>query len=286
MAFAHFVQLFFVLCNCLSLSSTQDIPSISPVTPELVYTFPTGTTPENISLRSNGQLLVTCLTCSHIFQLDPTSGPSQPKRVVHTFPNALSVTGMVELTTHIFAVGVGSFDVASKLVTGPTSVWTIDLTDYQAPSYNSSRVQANNVASESLAIIFDGSALINASRGLITASDFIAGKIWLVDILNNRTSVLASGVALQGPGGVPGSLASSLSVNGLKFQNERVYFTITVEGLFGYVAVNPSTGIARGPLTTAFDCGISLDDFHFAQSGNVYLTTFDTLGGGILRRAT
>jgi len=44
-----------------------------------------GEAPENEFLRSNGQLLVTCLTCNVLLQLDPNLGPSQTRRIVYIF---------------------------------------------------------------------------------------------------------------------------------------------------------------------------------------------------------
>lgn len=130
---------------------------------------------------------------------------------------------------------------------------------------------------------FDGLAVINHEKGLVAATDFVEGNIWLIDIPNNRTTFLVSSLLLSVNGG---TLSSSLLANGLKYKNSNLYFTGTVTGTCGYVPVDPNTGEAAGPIKVIYNYGFALDDFNFGPTGNVYFTTFAKPNGGInLRNA-
>lgn len=197
------------------------------------------------------------------------------------------MTGIVQLQKDVFAVSVGNYTIDGGPVNGTWNIWLLDIHSYVSPSYDSSKVTAVLVGSAKQATIIDGLAIVNASRGLITGTDFQQGTIWLTDIALNRTTALITSADL-GPnaGGATGPLGRA-GVNGLKFRDNRLYFTTTSSGNYGYVPVNTQTGRATGGINTIFDYSFRLDDFNFAASGNVYLTTFDSWpNGGIYRRAS
>ncbi|KAF2167198.1 hypothetical protein M409DRAFT_54386 [Zasmidium cellare ATCC 36951] len=207
---------------CQAMPTSLDAHNVARQNPsvEIIYQFPPTMAPENTILRRNGQMLVTCLTCNVLSQVDPELGPDQERRTVFTFPDAvIDVLGIDELSPDVFAVAVGQVDISdplnitSNLIRGPTGMWIVDLRDYQAPAYDSSLVRAHRVGGASLGGLFDGVAVINHEKGLVAATDFVEGNIWLVDIPNNRTTVLVNSLLLSASGG---SLSSTLLANGLK----------------------------------------------------------------------
>lgn len=275
---------------CQAMPTSLDAHNVARQNPsvEVIYQFPPTMAPENTILRRNGQMLVTCLTCNVLSQVDPELGPDQEHRTVFTFPDAvIDVLGIDELSPDVFAVAVGQVDISdplnitSNLIRGPTGMWIVDLRDYQAPAYDSSLVRAHRVGGASLGGLFDGVAVINHEKGLVAATDFVEGNIWLVDIPNNRTTVLVNSLLLSASGG---SLSSTLLANGLKYKENKLYFTGTVTGTYGYVPVDLNTGRATGPIKVIYNYGFALDDFNYGPTGNVYFTTFADPDGGVIRR--
>lgn len=248
--------------------------------------------PENEYLRSNGQLLVTCLNCNTLSQVDPNLGPTQKRRTVYQFENGdIDVLGIDQLFEDVFGVAVGQVDLknaaqinATNLasrIKGPTGVWVIDLRKYQAPKYDSSLVKAYPVGAGNTGGLFDGVAVINAEKGLVANTDFVEGNIWLVDILHNTTTILVEQPVLPTQNGKPSSLGLA---NGLKYKDSKLYFTASVDGTYGYVPVNPATGQTTGAVKVIYNYGFSVDDFNFGPTGNTCFTTFAKPNGGVLKR--
>ena len=273
-----------LLCRVLATPVDLELPELA--TSEVIYQFLPTMLPENTILRPNGQMLVTCLTCATISQLDPNLGPTQERRTVFTFPaGVINVLGIVELSKDKYAVAVAQVNPTSAEVSGPPAVWTVDLTQYQAPTYDSSKVKAEQVAPGSTALLFDGLAIINTRKGLLAATDFGEGKIWLVDIQKHTTTVLIDSPLLKESSSAS-NLTSLLSLaNGLKIKGNRLYFTSSTAGNYGYVPVDLSTGKATADPTIIYEYGLSLDDFNFGPTtGDTYFTTFAKPNGGIIRR--
>lgn len=268
------------------------MPSLANPAVEIIYQFPPTMAPENEYLRSNGQLLVSCLTCNTLSQIDPNLGPSQARRTVFTFPDGvINVLGIDELSKDVFAIAVGQVDLKdaaqinttnlTSLTQGPTGVWMIDLREYQAPSFDSSKVKAHKVGGNNLGGLFDGVAVINGEKGLVATTDFAEGNLWLVDIPNNTTTILVEMPVLPPSNGKPSSL---LLANGLRYKDSKLYFTGTVTGTYAAVPVDTDTGKTLGPVEVIYDYGFALDDLNFGPTGNVYFITFAKPNGGVLKR--
>lgn len=260
------------------------IRDTSAVTPTTVYQFSSSIIPENLLLRPNGQLLVVANSANKVYQLNPNLSSSQPMNVAYSFPGVTSVFGIVEVATDIYAVATGNFTVADGSTPGTWSIWTLDLTNFQPPGYDSGKVVAKQVITPVKTVSnFDGLAILNATAGLLAASDETSGTIWTLDTHHNTVTTLLSSSKLRG---VSGSTFNQIGVNGLKIRGNQLYFTVTGMEYLGVVQVDTSTGKAAGPLTTVYNYGEHLDDFNIAPSGNIYLSTLDTNpGGGLLRRA-
>jgi hypothetical protein len=267
--------------------------------PFVIYTFNSTIIPENIVLRRNNQLLVSCLTCPGLYQLDPTQGSGQiPKvgflgtpithtwriitssalQVAHEFTGYTSTTGIVELEPDIFALGLDNFTLEGGPVRGTWNLWTVDLRNCVAPEYDSRQVRITRIASAPHAFL-GGITIVNRSRGLIAATDYAHGTLWLVDIVNKHSSPIITSPQL-----VANTGAGEIGVNGLKYKDGKLYFMTTTTGLYGYVPINGTTGSAIGGVVPIFDYAFELDDFVFAPSGNLYLTKLNSTSGGVCRR--
>lgn len=96
----------FLLASILVLVSSTTPPS-PPITTNVTWQFPNETWIENISVRSNGQILVTLLTTPDLYQVDPF-GEAKPK-LIQRFPNALGLLGITELEEDVFVVVAGNY---------------------------------------------------------------------------------------------------------------------------------------------------------------------------------
>ncbi|KAK4504562.1 hypothetical protein PRZ48_005478 [Zasmidium cellare] len=193
----------------------------TPKAPFPIYNFSSTVTPENLDLRRNGQLLVSDLTGPFLYQLDPTQGPGQTVKVVHEFKGYSSTTGLVELEEDVFALGVGNFTLADGPTRGTWKIWRIDLRSKHT-------VRVEPLVSAPDAMILGEITAINASAGLLAATDYVQGTLWLLDLLNNRTTPIITSPELAtttvGSGG-------DIGFNGLKYRNGRLYFQVTTTGL-------------------------------------------------------
>src|SRR5436190_22690083 len=97
------------LCTASPLPAPQSDLRLDPaesVTP--LYQFPLGSWVENISIRPNGNILLTRLDVPELWEINPLSrSTSYNARLVYTFPNATGLTGIAEVAPDVFAVTAG-----------------------------------------------------------------------------------------------------------------------------------------------------------------------------------
>lgn len=96
----------------------------------LIYEFPNRTWVENLAIRANGQILVTILSSPELYLIDPFKGMAV---LVHTFPYALSLFPVTEVTPDIFVVSSSNYTISSNFsqsgLVNPNSTiaWCLDL---------------------------------------------------------------------------------------------------------------------------------------------------------------
>lgn len=84
--------------RCGALPTSESLVKRAP-TVELIFQLPPIMPPENESLRYNGQLLVTCLTCNTLSQLDPNLGPRWTRCTIYQYPEGvINVSGIDRLS--------------------------------------------------------------------------------------------------------------------------------------------------------------------------------------------
>ena len=128
-SFTILLGFLFTFSNIVQALPNPPSPSPNPI--QTIYKFPNETWVENIAVRSSGQLLVTLATTPDVYQIDPFSSPTgapSTATLIHSFPDATSTSGIVEIQPDIFAVAVGNWSTATFSTTnGSYSVWKLDL---------------------------------------------------------------------------------------------------------------------------------------------------------------
>ncbi|KAK8108963.1 hypothetical protein PG984_014764 [Apiospora sp. TS-2023a] len=236
----------------------------------LIYQFPNLTALENIAVRSSGELLVTLPTAPELYQVDPFH-PVKAS-LVYRFPNATALLGIDEIEHDVFAVVVGTVNPPTP-VPGSFSVWRVDMRRFETNKDGSGSVVRGAAARVITAI--PEAALLNGLIRLpgtpfILVADSGLGVVWRVHAQTAAyTQVLAS--ALMRP--PPGPDGGVLGVNGIRLFGGALYFTNTLQGLFGRV---PIRGRGAGAGTAAGDYAVvarngRADDFAFDARGNAYV---------------
>ena len=105
----------------------QKVISAAPNVPvSEVVKFKDETRLENLAARSNGQLVLTSISDTKLRLLDPRKKNSKAQ-TVYTFPEATSLSGVVETTPDVFAVVAGNWSLKTfEGVEGSFAVWLVD----------------------------------------------------------------------------------------------------------------------------------------------------------------
>ncbi|KAK8120807.1 hypothetical protein PG999_004927 [Apiospora kogelbergensis] len=232
----------------------------------LIYQFPNLTALENVAVRFSGKLLVTLPTAPELYQVDPFHPVNAS--LVYRFPNATALLGIAEIDHDVFAVVVGTVNPPNP-VPGSFSVWRVDMRQFETREDGS---VVRKATARIITAIPEG-ALLNGLIRLpgtpfILVADSGLGVVWRVHTKTAAyTQVLASELMRPPPeGGV-------LGVNGIRIFGGALYFTNTLQGLFGRVAIRvhgPGAGTAAGEYTVVARNGRA-DDFAFDARGNAYV---------------
>ena len=105
----------------------QKVISAAPNAPVWeVIKFKDQTRLENLAARSNGQLVLTSISDTKLRLLDPSKKNSKAQ-TVYTFPEATSLSGVVETSPDVFAVVAGNWSIKTfEGVKGSFSLWLVD----------------------------------------------------------------------------------------------------------------------------------------------------------------
>ncbi|OJJ07748.1 hypothetical protein ASPVEDRAFT_877871 [Aspergillus versicolor CBS 583.65] len=211
-----------------------------------IYQLNNGTWIENLTQRTN----LSCFTrltrydspeVQEVNLLHPHSGP----RTIYTFANATSATGITELSTERYAVLTLNHAVNTTTV----SIWTLQ-TNALLPI--ATKVADSIVDSELL------NGLAAVSPHIVLATNSFVGGIVRINLQNGIADEISAGDSF--PAGV----------NGLKYQEPYLYYTNMFEGVFGRIAVDPSTGAPAGEaeVIASGDILVGADDFALAYWTN------------------
>lgn len=251
MKFTPFLALGLSLAPCVS----------ALLTAKLIYEFP-ATPPktlENLSVRPNGQLVLTVTSAPEIWTLDPSAGNSTP-HLVYTFPNATGTAGIAQVSPDVYAVVTGIYNVTTLTGTqGSFSVWKLDLSK-GTPS-------ARKVTDIPQGQQLNGATVIKSSPGAILVADSTAGEIYHVNVNTGEYSVVQSGSYLESSTSIP------IGINGLHVYANNLYFSNSAQGTFVRVPITATGGACGNYMVIAHDQpGEIYDDFAIDCYGSSWVT--------------
>ncbi|TVY67493.1 hypothetical protein LSUE1_G006601 [Lachnellula suecica] len=245
------------------ISSSECLLSASKI-----IQFSNGTFLENLTVSSNGQLLLGTLTAPHVYGLDPTSA-SPDLQVMHTFPDLQSTAGMAEVFPDIFAVITGNCNPSLHSSSrGTMVIWTLDL--------RSKIVVAKKIVDVPEAFILNGITTVPGSPGVILLSDSYAGSIYGLNVVTGNYSIVLSSPDFS-PGNSTSALGNGLGINGIHARNGMVFFANSVKQTMGRFPLAVSgDSFSAGPVeitATLQPANSSPDDFAFDVRGNAWIAT-------------
>ena len=240
----------------------------------VIHEFPHGTWVENLAVRSNGQILATIATAPELYQVDPTS--TNPPILVHTFPNATGLWGIVETTPDIFYVLAGQGSPFAPADPGTFSVWLVNLHTsgfHFFPHHDVVPSVISKVADIPHGILCNGMAVLSYDPDVLLIADSLAGVVWKLDVDSGHVTT-----AIQNPDmNAFKNAAGSVGINGLKLHGGKLYWTDTDLEILISIPIY-SNGSAAGREIPVTD-GVGADDFVFDHKGNTFIAQdpFDTL---------
>jgi len=219
---------------------------------------------ENIAVRLTGLLLVTRLDLPQLWQIDPTTGAGA---ALITFPPPItSLSGVVELTPNVFAIGAGQQD-ANGTIPGSWGVWTVDLT--------AARPRAPKLLAQVReAGLVNGLAVLGDDCDTILASDSQSGVLYGIDARTGRYAAAARDPTMASPPGAP----LPIGINGLKTRGADLYFSNTFgRALYRVPLAGRGAGVRlAGPVRALATGSFIPDDIALDDRGAVYITAHTT----------
>ena len=212
-------------------------------------------------MRENGQILVTLLTTPQIYQVDPFE--IQAPILVHTFPNATSLLGIVETYPDIFYVVVGNWSTVKLSSTpGSYSVWKIEMSCFLLDQGYVPAV-VTKVADLPDAMFLNGMTVLDKESGLLLIADSEAGVVWRLNVYTKEVTQIIDDPLMKATS-VP-----SLGINGVKVRSGYLYFTNSNQALLARVPINTDgTAASEASVVTA---NAMADDFQFDARGDVFI---------------
>jgi sugar lactone lactonase YvrE len=233
---------------------------------KVVYQFPDPTWIENIGVRSNGVLLLDLITTPDIYMLDPDT---QAARLIYTFPNALAVLGIAEVSPDVFAVAVGNFSTATKsTVKGSYSIWTVDFNsniEEEGGNVNPTVTKAVDIPEAAFP-----NGLETLAKDQVLVADSSLGAVWKVDVSSGKYEIV-----IQVPEMSPSATAiPPIGINGLHLFNGYLYWTNSDANTLYRAKVDQGGCLVPGtrvePLANS---GTFMDDFIIDDGGNAWIAT-------------
>ncbi|KAK5726044.1 hypothetical protein LTR15_004235 [Elasticomyces elasticus] len=242
------------------------LPQAYNATPvHLLYEYPVGTWIENIAVRSNGDLLLTILNVPHLDQLSPFEASVTPE-TIYSFPNALSVFGIAEISPDVFAVAVGNFTLTGGVQPGSFSIWSVSFTIHDTP-------EAHKITDLPQATFLNG---LCSLPGTGSPEDLLVGDIKQGLVYRVDTSTSNYGVAINNSitAAVSDPVFGAAGVNGMHVHDEDLFFTNTGQALFAKMHIHTNGTPAGEPTIIGHVLNSSLEFDDFAIKDNdVYLVT-------------
>lgn len=227
------------------------------------FHFPLGCSPEALTFRSNGKLLVNLLAPeASTYQIDVLEGRAKK---VTTVPNITSLYGIAEAQTDQFYVAGGRINLReSTREIGAFAVWHVDLSLFDSRG----DVQVTETSKFPKATL-NGMWTLDADAGLILAADSTNGVIYRLDVNTGENAIVIDDPVLK----IPDNATVSLGPNGIEVRKGYLYATNTAAGTFNRIPID-SKGVQTGPgevvARNAYDLPGG-DDWVFDANGNAFV---------------
>jgi hypothetical protein len=262
----HFntVPIFSSLLCLASASPLLGLISASAVSTSIVAQFPEGTWLENLAVRSNEAILVTVLTPSpSVYQVSP-SGLHEPI-LLTTIPESLALLGIAETSPDVFAVVSNNYSTTTGAVApGSNAIWEVDVSSVPHKKGLTTKSVEHSTKVRRAALLKDAQFLngldfLPGTTKVLTA-DSAPGVIYVVDMKTGSSEAIIDDDLLRSVDGAE----SPIGVNGVRVQDDKLYFSNSGQQLIGTVKINKSTGQPKGHVQVFDRTGTFLDDFAIA----------------------
>ncbi len=221
---------------------------------------------ENLVVRDDNSVLVTCVTTKELFYVPPWSGTGTVEPVrLHRFEHL--PTGLIEIEPDIFLVCAGNL-----YTTHESFIYRLDLRDWRPgdPAVPELVFSFPDTAKglNGMCLLAPGSAMV---------ADCFASLIWRVDFQPGGTDIQARvWLEHESMGYFPGKLKPEQpGVNAVRYaaRTHHLYYTATAKKLLMRVPVDPNTLDPAGPPELVV-AGRMFDDFCIDEdAGLLYVTT-------------
>ncbi|RSL54003.1 hypothetical protein CEP54_010114 [Fusarium duplospermum] len=210
---------------------------------------------ENLAVRRHGQVLVTSISSSSIYQISP--GNQNSPALVARVPGVTSLLGITELESDVFYIN-GANLTGFNIVPSSSTVFKLDMRPF-----------SDGAARLSLVTKIPEAGLLNGISRLSwhdTSSLFLADSVSGV-VLKINVHTGKYEIALEDPTlsitkeGIP------IGVNGIVTHRDTLFFTNTNQGLFAKVPISLSTGLAIGPVDIIIDGTLVANDDFVRKEG-------------------
>lgn len=229
----------------------------------LVYQFKNLTKLENLAARSNGHLLLSAVSEPYVYYLEPEARrPSA--RLLHQFPNATGMTGIVETTPDVFVVIAGNWSTKTfKSTPGSFSAWSID--------FNTKRKEPDVkfITALPAAAALNGLTTLDGSPDTVLISDSGPGAIWKLNIVTGDHSIAIENQLFAN------TTRSPLGINGIASFGNKLHFLNSAQRIYGRIPIN-GDGSAAGMVEVLQIAGkevFSYDDLAMDWEGNAWIAT-------------
>ena len=230
---------------------------------QTVNAFTTDAKPENLAVRSNGQILVTSTANPLLYQYDPTS--VNAPALVTVFPDTTSALGITELQPDLFYVTTGNASATGgQGARNSFFIYEVDMRNFAA-SVNGSVTtppvvrQVGGIPTAGLTNGITGvySATQKPANFLLIA-DTVNELIWKMDVATGNVTVAADDETMQG-------------ADGVKVQNETLYYSSSTHKSVFSIPIDTATGVVP-PLArpTVLASNMTVDDFVLDAQGKIY----------------
>lgn len=224
----------------LSLLSAATAVLGEQYTTRKLYQLDPGTWIENFAQKgSSWYTRMTRLDSPEVLEVDPSHQHGGP-RTIYTFPNATNATGIAELSTDNYAV---------LTLNGPPDNAVVSIWSLNASGETSATPVIENIEG---AQILNGLAAFSPS--IVFATDSPAGAIYRINLESGTAEKV-----LSGDGITPG-------INGLRYKEPYLYYTNSLNGVFGRIEIDPASGDLVGgtEVVVRGDILVGADDFALA----------------------